>query len=65
MTGKTPPCVGALVLDTAAGRLAEYRGPVGGLWLVRAYLGAYEWAARPEDLRRTENVRVPGGADSP
>ncbi|MEV8400716.1 hypothetical protein [Streptomyces niveus] len=42
MIGGTPPHVGALVLDTAAGRLAEYRGPVGGLRLLRAYLGAYD-----------------------
>ncbi|MFG2173749.1 hypothetical protein OG211_15645 [Streptomyces niveus] len=65
MIDETPPHVGALVLDTAAGRLAEYRGPVGGLRLLRAYLGAYEWKARPEDLRRTESVHVPGGADTP
>lgn len=60
--GETPPDVGALVLDIGAGRLAEYRGPAGARWLLRSYLGSYEWEARPEGVRRTETARVPGRA---
>ncbi|WP_381796964.1 hypothetical protein [Streptomyces niveus] len=60
--GETPPEVGASVLDIAAGRLAEYQGPVAGWWRLRSYLGIYEWDARPEDVRRTEGADAPGGA---
>ncbi|MFD3485777.1 hypothetical protein [Streptomyces sp. NPDC058665] len=64
MIGETPPEVGASVLDTAVGRLAEYRGMVGGLWRLRAFLGAEEWDARPEDVRRTEAGPHANGADA-
>lgn len=62
MIRATPPPAGASVLDTVVGRLAEFRRPVGGLWLLRSYLGTYEWEARPADVRRAEEVQTPGGA---
>ncbi|MFI2290179.1 hypothetical protein [Streptomyces niveus] len=62
MIGETAPQVGALVLDTAMGRLAEYRGAAAGLWRLRSYLGTYEWEARPGDVRQTEAVHTPVGA---
>ncbi|WP_405677364.1 hypothetical protein OG292_22920 [Streptomyces sp. NBC_01511] len=65
MIGETPPEVGASVLDIAMGRLAEYREPVAGLWRLRSYLGADQWEARPEDVRRAEEVHAPGGAATP
>lgn len=65
MIGETPPHVGALVLDTAVGRLAEWRARSVGSGGCGAYLGAYEWDARAEDLRRTETVHLSRGADTP
>ncbi|MFI6084115.1 hypothetical protein ACIBBB_24570 [Streptomyces sp. NPDC051217] len=58
---ETPPEVGASVLDIAVGRLAEYRGTGDGRWRLRSFLGTDEWEARPEDVRRTEEVHAPGG----
>ncbi|WP_405797856.1 hypothetical protein [Streptomyces sp. NBC_01506] len=65
MIGETPPEVGASVLDIAMGRLAEYRATVAGLWRLRSYLGADQWDARPEDVRRAEEVHAPGGVAIP
>ncbi|MET4924039.1 hypothetical protein P3L51_16985 [Streptomyces sp. PSRA5] len=62
MIDETPPGVGGPVLDISVGRLAEFRGPVGELWLLRSYLGTYEWEGRPEDVRRAEEAQTPGSA---
>lgn len=64
MIRATPPPAGASVLDIAVGRLAEFRRAVDGLWRLRSYLGTYEWEARPEDVRRAEEVQASGGAPS-
>ncbi|MEU0695747.1 hypothetical protein ABZ349_17390 [Streptomyces niveus] len=66
MIGETPPEIGASVLDIAVGRLAEYRGTAAsGLWRLRSFPGTDEWAARPGDVRRTDEVHVPGGTTTP
>ncbi|WP_330175161.1 hypothetical protein OG875_17515 [Streptomyces sp. NBC_01498] len=58
--------MGASVLDTAVGGLAEYRGTAAaGLWRLRSFNGVDEWEARPEDVRRTEEVHVPGAIAIP
>ncbi|MFC8075530.1 hypothetical protein ACFUN8_08305 [Streptomyces sp. NPDC057307] len=58
--------MGAAVLDVAVGRLGEYRGTAAaGLWRLRSFPGRDEWEARPEDVRRTNEVHVPGGTATP
>lgn len=53
------PEVGAVVLDTAAGRLAEFRGVADGLWRVRLLSGEGEWEARPGDVWVVEPAGPP------
>lgn len=66
MIGEALPEVGAAVLDVAVGRLGEYRGTAAaGLWRLRSFPGSDEWEARPEVVRRTNEVHVPGGTATP
>ncbi|WP_432068251.1 hypothetical protein [Streptomyces sp. C10-9-1] len=45
------PAVGALVVDTRADRLGEFRGVVGPYWSLRPIGGGVEWDAEPQRVR--------------
>ncbi len=61
-----PPSVGALMMDTGADRLGEFRGVVGPHWSLRPVGGGAEWEAEPGRVRpaypmerlRAETARV-------
>ncbi|MEU9776187.1 hypothetical protein [Streptomyces sp. NPDC047968] len=60
------PAVGALVVDTKADQLGEFRGVVGPYWSLRPVGGGAEWDAEPQRVRpadpmerlRAETARV-------
>ncbi|AXI81483.1 hypothetical protein C7M71_017775 [Peterkaempfera bronchialis] len=49
--GQEPPEVGTVMVDTRTGRVGEYRGSVGGRWMLRPQGGGCEWPVKPELVR--------------
>lgn len=54
-----PPTVGTPVFDTRRGMVGEYRGEVGGRWLLRPPQGGKEWEAMPDQVSASGAVSLP------
>ncbi|SNC69065.1 hypothetical protein SAMN06272741_2906 [Streptomyces sp. 2114.4] len=60
-TVKTLPDIGQIVHDTATGKVGEFRGFLGGRWMLRPPGGGVEWEANPEAVESagtSEHVRA-------
>ncbi|MFJ6213886.1 hypothetical protein ACIQGZ_11230 [Streptomyces sp. NPDC092296] len=45
------PAVGTVLVDTRTGRVGEFRGTVGGRWMLRPQGGGCEWPVPPQRIR--------------
>lgn len=54
-----PPRLGALLHDTATGRLGVLMDVLGGAFWLRPASGGLEWEARPCDVRPADDPRAP------
>lgn len=54
-----PPAVGTPVFDTRRRVVGEYRGQVGGRWLLRPPGGGKEWEVTPDHVSGTWPLPLP------
>ncbi|REK90831.1 hypothetical protein DY245_08140 [Streptomyces inhibens] len=55
------PDIGQIVHDTATDKVGEFRGAIGGRWMLRPAGGGVEWEAKPEAVEpagTSEHVRA-------